>query len=147
MQDNNSSAAPIATATAGKVKKKQYLTEVSSGHKSEIDSLVESLSLKNAREAFEVIHAVATAFRFNAAGDDLWEAEAKRIALQRDGRKELESTIAGLESLAAKLGLSSDELEAMKAKAFAKLGLTPEPAPEPAPESPTGEVTTEEGAA
>jgi hypothetical protein len=141
MQEKNSSAAPIATPAA-KAKKKQYLTEVSAMHKAEIDSLVESLALKNAREAFEIIHAVATANRLNSEGDDLWEAEAKRIALQRDGRKELESTIAGLESLAAKLGLSSDELEAMKAKAFAKLGLTPEPAPEPTPETPT-----EEGAA
>ena len=129
MQSENTPAAPIVTPAA-KAKKKQYLTEVSTTHKTEIDSLVESLSLKNAREAFEVIHAVATAFRFNESGDDLWEAEAKRIALQRDGRKELESTLAGLDSLAAKLGLSSDELEAMKAKAFAKLGLTPEPAPE-----------------
>jgi len=135
MQDNTTPSAPTVTAAATKGKKKQYLTEVSSGHKSEIDSLVESLALKNAREAFEVIHAVATAFRFNTEGDDLWEAESKRIAHQRDGRRELESTIAGLESLAAKLGLSSDELEAMKAKAFAKLGLTP---PEP-----TGEVTEE----
>jgi predicted house-cleaning noncanonical NTP pyrophosphatase (MazG superfamily) len=137
MQSENAPSAPIATPAAVKAKKKQYLTEISATHKTEIDSLVESLSLKNAREAFEVIHAIATAFRFNEAGDDLWEAESKRIASQRDGRKELESTIAGLESLAAKLGLSSDELEAMKAKAFAKLGLVPEPAPETPTESPT----------
>jgi hypothetical protein len=137
MQSENTPSAPTATATAGKVKKKQYLTEVSATHKTEIDSLVESLGLKNAREAFEVIHAVATAFRLNSEGDDLWEVEAKRIARQRDGRKELESTLAGLESLAAKLGLSSDELEAMKAKAIAKLGLAPEPALEP------GEVETQ----
>lgn len=133
MNSENNSAAPATTTTtaaAVKAKKKQYLTEVSSAHKAEIDSLVESLNLKNAREAFEVIHAVATAFRFNEEGDDLWAMEAARIARQRDGRKELESTLAGLESLAAKLGLSNDELEAMKAKAMAKLGLAPDPAPE-----------------
>jgi predicted house-cleaning noncanonical NTP pyrophosphatase (MazG superfamily) len=146
MQSENTPSAPIATpaAAVGKVKKKQYLTEVSASHKGEIDSLVESLSLKNAREAFEVIHAVATAFRFNSEGDDLWEAESKRIALQRDGRKELESTIAGLESLAAKLGLSSEELEAMKAKAFAKLGLVPDPVEIPVEEV---EIEGEDGAA
>ena len=128
MNSENTPSAPSATAT--KAKKKQFLTEVSGIHKTEIDALVESLGLKNAREAFEVIHSVATAFRFNDEGEDRWEMESKRIARQRDGRKELESTLAGLESLAVKLGLSSAELEAMKAKAREKLGLAPDPAPE-----------------
>jgi len=100
-ENNNAGSAPIATPTAAKAKKKQFLTEVEKGHKTFIEDLVEEFDFDNAREAFRVLFEVATSFRFDSDGNDRFEAVAKAIENERARVKATERRLSLLERMKA----------------------------------------------
>jgi len=110
MTTNNTAAAP--SATPAPAKKKQFLTEVTESNKLYIEELVTEFDLRNAKEAFRVLWEVATASRFDADGNDRFEAVAKTIESEREKVKATERRLSLLERMkseAAAAGMSLAE--------------------------------------
>jgi len=139
MQDiNNAGSAPIATPTTPTPAKKpgargkrsdaapdaapsrsiiHYIEE-----KEWIQAVKDEFDLKNDSEASRLVCDVAKAYRYDDNGNDRFAAIANEIAANRhieQARDELTKKLASLQSLAAKAGLTSDQLEAMKAQFIA----------------------------
>lgn len=106
MNDTTTTAAPatttVADAVTGRAKTKQNPIVVFPDDKAFLQDIKEEFDLKNDMEAFRVLLTVATDYRFDADGNDRFEAQAKAIHESRDKRK-TESKMERLERQLAEL--------------------------------------------
>lgn len=113
--DNNNNEV-TADAVTGKVKNKQHPIVAYENDKLMIQELKTEYGLKCDQEAINMVLTAATDNRYDKDGNDKFQLIADRIIDGREGKKvknNLDSQLDKVRELAAKMGLTADQVAAM----------------------------------
>lgn len=113
--DNNNNEV-IADAVTGRTKSKQHPIVAYESDKLTIQELKTEYGLKCDQEAINMVLTAATDHRYDKDGNDRFQVIADRIIDGREGKKtknNLDSQLEKVRELAAKMGLTAEQIAAM----------------------------------